>query len=181
MRGICAFMLLTATALPAIGAEWTTVKGSIVLPNGVPIPVRKPIVATKDAEVAAKDKEFLTEDLIVSAKSRGIKNVAVWLAPEPTKEEMAALTSGKVKNFPSFKAADINPIVAKPAKDYVEIDQPCCRFIPHIVLAREGQNMRIKNSAPIPHNAYWISSDNGTFNSLLPAGGEVIIKVLKAE
>ena len=46
MRGLCAFMLLTAAALPAIGAEWTTVKGSIVLPNGVPIPVRKPIVET---------------------------------------------------------------------------------------------------------------------------------------
>ena len=98
--------------------------------------------------------------------------MVVWLAPEPTAEQMKALEDRKLKVFPSFKAADIHPSLAKPAKPGVEIDQPCCRFIPHVVLARAGQTMLIKNSAPIPHNAKWTSRENGELNPLIPAGGE---------
>ena len=185
MRSSYALLILVLAALPAIGAEddnkWTTIKGQVVIPDAAPIPARKPIVATKDQEVAAKDKDFNSEEIIVSAKSRGIKNVVVWLAPEPTAAEMASLKSGKLKDFPSFKAADVNPILAKPEKSYVEIDQPCCRFLPHYVLAREGQDMRIKNSAPIPHNAKWVSRKNGDINPLLPSLSEHVIKNLQAE
>ena len=41
--------------------------------------------------------------------------------------------------------------------------------------------MRIMNSAPIPHNAKWVSRENGDINPLLPAGATHIIKGLKAE
>ena len=116
----------------------------------------------------------MSEDWVVNPKNGGIKNVVVWLAPEPTAAQLADLKSKKLKVFPSFAKADIFPAMAKPAKDAVEIDQPCCRFIPHILLAQEGQKFTIKNSSPVPHNAKYVGSadGNGEGNPLIPAGGQ---------
>ncbi|WP_020469240.1 cupredoxin domain-containing protein [Zavarzinella formosa] len=156
----------------APAGDWVTVKGKIVWDEakGAP-PKRTPIKATKDEEVAAKDKEFLTEDWVVNTKNGGIKNVVVWLAPEPTAAQLADLKSKKLKVFPSFDPKDVNPAMAKPVKPTVEIDQPCCRFIPHIVVAQEGQKLVIKNSSIIPHNAKYVGNENGEGNPLIPAGG----------
>lgn len=162
---------------PAIAAEpvkeaaadgkWVTIKGRVVWDdaNGA-VPQRKPIQATKDQEVCAKDKEFLTEDWVVNPKNKGIQHVVVWLAPEPP------AGGGKLKDLPPFDKNDINPAVLKAMKPSVEIDQPCCRFIPHVVVAQEGQKMVIKNSAPVPHNAKWASRSNGEINPLIPGGGQ---------
>jgi hypothetical protein len=171
--------LSAATSLAA--DDWVTVKGKIVWDKKAAVPKREPIKATQDAELCVKDKEFLTEDYIVNQKNGGIKNVVVWLAPEPTAAQLAALQKRTLKDFPSFDPKAIHPAMAKPSKPSVEIDQPCCRFIPHIVLAQEGQDMVIKNSAPVPHNAKWESTNNGAVNPLLPAGGQFVVKGLKAE
>jgi hypothetical protein len=184
MRKLFALALLAA--FPAADAQaqgqWTTVKGRIVWDDAKgPPPERKPVVATKDQEVCAKDKDFNTEDWIVNPKTKGIKNVIVWLAPEFGPAEQAAVQAKKLRDVPSFKPADIHPALAKPAQAAVEIDQPCCRFIPHIVLAREGQDMVIKNSAPVPHNAKWTSRNNSEINPLIPAGGQHVVNGLKAE
>ena len=177
--GLMTFALVSAVGISAGTAsaadgDWVTVKGRIVWDEAKgAVPKREKIKATKDEEVAAKDKEFLTEDWVVSAKTNGIKNVFVWLAPEPTAKQLADLKSKKLKVFPSFDPKDVNPAAAKPAKDSVEIDQPCCRFIPHVIAAQEGQKLTIKNSAPIPHNAKYVGSDdgNGEGNPLIPSGG----------
>jgi hypothetical protein len=169
-----------------VNDQWVTIKGRIVWDDakGAP-PKRTEIKPTKDEEVCAKDKEFLAEDWIVNAKTKGIKNVVVSLAPEPEGAQLTDLQKaqkeGKSFVFPSFKATSIHPDLAKPAKNEVEIDQPCCRFIPHVVVARAGQDMVIKNSAPVPHNAKWVSRENGEINPLLPAGGQHAVKDLKAE
>jgi len=153
--------------------QWVTVKGKVVWDKSKgEAPKRAAIKPSKDEEVCAKDKDFNSEDWVVNPESGGIKNVVVWLAPEPTDDELKALKDKKLKNFPSFKAADVHPALAKPAKADVEIDQPCCRFVPHIVVAQTGQNMVIKNSAPVPHNAKWTSRENGEINPLIPSGGQ---------
>jgi hypothetical protein len=184
MRTLFALSLLAIFPVAAAQAQgqWTTVKGRVVWDDskGAP-PARAPIQATKDQEVCAKDKDFNTEDWIVSPKTKGIKNVVVWLAPELGPAEVQAIAAKKLREVPSFKAADIHPNLAKAAKPAVEMDQPCCRFIPHIVLAREGQDMVIKNSAPVPHNAKWVSRSNGEINPLIPAGGQHVVKGLQAE
>jgi hypothetical protein len=176
MRRLCLVALVGILSPIALHAQdkWATVKGTVVWDEGKkPAPKQTPIKATKDQEVAAKDKEFLTEDWVVSPKTGRIKNVFVWLAPEPTAADLAALKARKLREFPSFKPADINPSLAKPAKDTIEIDQPCCRFIPHVIAAREGQKLVIKNSAPIPHNAKYVGgAKNGEGNPLIPAGGQ---------
>jgi hypothetical protein len=178
MRKLFALSLFALIPAVATAADdtWTTVKGRIIwdASKGTP-PVRKEIQATKDQEVCAKDPDFKTEEWVISAKG-GIKNVVVWLAPEPP------AGGGKAKDLPPFDKKDIHPALAKPAKPAVEIDQPCCRFIPHVLAAQEGQDMIIKNSAPVPHNAKWVSRNNGEINPLLPAGGQYKVQdPLKAE
>jgi hypothetical protein len=169
MRKLFALALLGL--IPAVTAragdedKFTTVKGRFVWDDSKgPPPARQEIKATKDEEVCAKDKDFKTEEVIVSAKTKGVKNVVVWLAPEPK------AGAAKPKDLPPFDKKDIHPSLAKPSKPDVEIDQPCCRFIPHVLAAQEGQNMIIKNSAPVPHNAKWTSRNNGEINPLIPAG-----------
>jgi hypothetical protein len=180
MRYLCALAMLSALAVSGQAAEYVVVKGQIIWDDAKPLPKLKPLEVTKDVEIAAKDKEFFdankgtltNEELVVNAKSKGIKNVFVWLAPEPTEEQLAGLKSKKIKDFPSFAAGDIHPDLAKPAKDSVEIDQPCCRFIPHVLAAREGQKLVIKNSAPVAHNAKYTGGDkNGEGNPIIPSGG----------
>lgn len=170
---LCLMALIPTMAARAADDKWVTVKGKVIWDSGKgAAPKQTPIKATKDEEICAKDKEFNTEDWVVNTKSGGIQNVVVWLAPEPTEDEMKALQNKKGMKFPSFKPADIHPSLAKPSKPIVEIDQPCCRFIPHVVAAREGQSMLIKNGASVPHNAKWVSRENGEINPLIPAGGE---------
>ena len=110
------------------------------------------------------DKEPLEEDYIVNPKNKGVKNVFVWLRP-----------TGADRKTP-FPQAAIHPTLLKPENPTVEIDQPCCRFIPHVLAARAGQTMIIKNSAPIAHNAHWNSAENGEINPLLPAGAKLNLK-----
>src|SRR5262249_26029613 len=124
-------------------AQWATIKGQIVWSGEVP---KQPkITPTANADVCAKDKMPLEEDYLVNPKNKGVKNVFVWIRP-----------TGLAKDDP-FPKDKINPALAKPPAAAAEIDQPCCRFIPHVLAAREGQNMVIKNSAPIAHNAKWDS------------------------
>ncbi|MCI0743283.1 MAG: hypothetical protein L0Y72_30010, partial [Gemmataceae bacterium] len=117
----------------------------------------------------------------MNPKNNGIRNVVVWLAPEPSAADLAALQGGRKKEFPSFDGADIHPTLAKPAKPSVEIDSPFCRFIPHVVVARAGQNMIIKNSTIVPHNVKWMSRNNDQIDTLIPSGGQDVVKDLKPE
>lgn len=191
MKKLIALTVLAVFPAVAIRAadddKYVTIKGKIVwdAAKGA-APKRVPIKATKDEELAAKDKDFNTEDWVVDTKTGGIKNVVVWVLPEVAGADVAALKKaieeGKSFPFKSFAAADIHPAMAKPAKKEVVIDQPCCRFIPHVLVAQAGQEMLIKNSAPVPHNAKWVSRNNGEINPLLPAGGQFKLEdPLKAE
>jgi hypothetical protein len=173
MTRLFSLWLTAILAVPAFAADdgkWTTVKGRIVW-DAVrgPAPVRAAIKPTRDEEVCAKDKDFKTEDWVISPKG-GIKNVVVWLVPEPDAAWAAAIKAGKKKDLPAFDQKDIHPNLAKAPAAAASIDQPCCRFIPHIVTARAGQKMVIKNSAPVQHNAKWTSRNNDEFNPLIPAG-----------
>jgi plastocyanin len=138
--------------------EWGTLKGQVIWDADKPDQPK--IVPGVNQNVCAKDKEPLEEDYIINEKNKGLKNVFVWIQP-----------TGAAKGAP-FPVDKINPKLAKPEAPTAEIDQPCCRFIPHVLGVRAGQTMVIKNSAPIAHNAKWASAENGDINPLLPAGGE---------
>lgn len=148
------------TVLGADDAKWATIKGRIVWEGAVPSQEK---VNTKGVENACKvgKNDVLEEDHVINPKNKGLKDVFVWIRPDGAKGATA------------FPANLIHPTLAKPDKPEVEIDQPCCRFIPHVLAARAGQKMVIKNSAPFAHNANGSAGPgNGGFNPLIPAGGK---------
>jgi hypothetical protein len=182
-------LLITLAALGADDDKWSVVKGKVVFDdskNKIPKRVLPPAAAKVAAlpPCAAKDKEFLTEEWIVNPTTKAVKDVVVWLAPEPTAAELAQLKAkGKerLKDFPNFKVAQIHPDLQKLKQKTVEIDQPCCRFIPHVSAMRLGQTLVIKNSADFAHNAKYFTSNNGEENPLIPPGGQHQIPITKPE
>src|SRR5215216_4442279 len=96
-RSVLAGLLMFFGGLPCLAADedkWVTVKGKFVWDAAKgPAPKRLPIKADKDPDVAAKDPDFNTENWIVNSKNGGIKNVVVWLVPEPAPAVLADLES----------------------------------------------------------------------------------------
>ncbi len=135
---------------------WAKLKGQVVWDGQVP--AQPKIVPGVNQNVCAQDKRPLEEDFIIDQKTNGLKNVFVWIRPAGAKGDDA------------FPAKLINPALVKPDSPTVSINQPCCRFIPHVLAAREGQQLIINNNAPIAHNSKWSSSKNGDYNPLIPAG-----------
>lgn len=149
--------------------QWTTVKGQVVWAGG-DVPVMKAVTITKDEEHCKSKGDVLSEEWVVNPKNKGIRWVAVYLMPQPVKE------GEKPTPLP------IHPTLQKVAakdKDVV-IDQPVCKFEPHVVALRAGeQNLVIKNSSPIPHNAKYGGFGNKGDNPLIPAGGKHVADDLK--
>lgn len=159
-------------------ANYATVEGKILMAKGINIAddkyVRKPIMADKDKDVADKDKDFKTEQWVIDPKTRGLRDVFVWIGPDLGNGPDGKPIDAREEPFPPEK---IHPTLRKPASPTEKIDQPCCRFIPHALGIRVGQELEIFNSAPIPHNAKFDSGSSGNWNPLLPANTTVPFKI----
>ena len=145
---------MTSLAIASISAQaqWATIKGQIILKNA---PAAAEVNVTADKEHCLSKGALKSEELVVNAKNQGVKNVWVYLKPS---------------GGDTFDAKQINPALAgAKSKEHV-IDQPCCMFVPRIVVARAGDTLLIKNSSPVPHNIKF-SSENLEFNQTLAAGG----------
>jgi hypothetical protein len=154
------FLALAAAILAASVAsaddKWATIKGQVVFPKDKPIPKRLPLNVTQDKEHCLSKGDILDESVIVNAKNNGIKNVVVWLRPDNT--------DPKAK----FTPEQIHPSDAQRKPAEIVIDQPCCMFIERISLARPKDTLIVKNSAPVPHNFFWSSANNGEYNVTIP-------------
>ena len=63
----------------------------------------------------------------------------------------------------------------------VVLDQPCCTFIPHMVVLVEGQVLEAKNSSAVAHNTNITSPrGNPTINPALPPGKSIEVPGWKA-
>ncbi len=147
-------VILALFVLPlSVSAQWATIKGQIVLPNA---PAAKKVNVTADKPHCLSKGALISDELVVNAKNNGVKNVWVYLKPHDGE---------------TFDAKQINPALQKPKSVQHVIDQPCCAFIPRIVVARDGDTLLVKNSSPVPHNIKY-SADNLEFNQTLAAGGQ---------
>ena len=156
---LCCALFATLTPAddkkPADG-KWVTVKGRVVFPKDKPVPKRAELEVTTDKAHCTKDGPILDETIIVNEKNRGIKSVVVWLRPDE-KDAKAKFTKDQ-----------IHPDDAKRKPAQVVIDQPCCMFVNRVTCGRVGDTLVVKNPAPVPHNFFWSSSNNGTFNIVVP-------------
>ncbi|MDB5310060.1 MAG: hypothetical protein JWO38_4262 [Gemmataceae bacterium] len=133
--------------------QWATIKGQVVFPAGKDIPERKKLEVSQDKAHCLSKGDILDESVVVNPKNRGVKNVVVWLRPDDAKDAKAKLP-----------AAKIHPSDAQRKPKDVVIDQPVCMFAPRVTVARVGDTIVVKNSAPVAHNFFWTSSNNGDAN-----------------
>lgn len=157
--------------LPAGGiaraAEWGSVKGQIVWAGGK-LPDAKELKVDKDQAHCLSKGKITSEEWVVDQKTKGIRWVFVWLAPEP---------GSSIKKLP------IHPALQKIQDLEVEVDQPCCRFEPHALAMRQGQKLIARNSGKVAHNfnySGWPLINPGK-NELMQPGGILTIADLKAD
>ena len=93
--------------------------------------------------------------LLVDPKTNGIANVFVYIYH---------------KNI-ERNGIKIHPEAAKIKDDEKEIvfDQKNCRFIPHVMVVRNGQTVVIKSGDNCGHNTHLSTLFNDEFNSSIPA------------
>jgi hypothetical protein len=158
-----AFACISPSLASAQG--WGTVKGKVTW-AGADLPKPEPANVDTDKEHCLEKGQIFKETFVVNPKNKGVQNVFVWLAPADKDAQLPV--------NPSLKAVPDKVVV---------IDQPCCKFVPHAVAIREGQTIEAKNSSPKPHNFKWSGYPlkNPGGNQIIPPGGKILIKDLKAD
>jgi hypothetical protein len=152
---VLAAILVSARTASAQG--WGTIKGRIELDGE--LPAIKPLVVLKNrAQCLAKGPLF-PEQWVVDPKTRGVKWVVVWIAPD---------VGGKAAHKAPLK---IHPALIAVPKAPVVMDQPCCQFVPHIAVIRQGQDFEGRNSSPIAHNMSIIGKNFQNAGQILPPKG----------
>jgi hypothetical protein len=156
-----AIVLAAAATVSAEG--WGTIKGQVVLAGDVPKPVA--VNVDKDKEACLKNGPIFPDDLVVNPKNKGVKWAIVYLIS----------AEGFKKDIP------IHPKLKNIKEKVVEIDQPCCKFEPHLLAMRQGQTLLVKNSAEIAHNVNILGGARGpSLNQIVPSKGKFKVEDIVA-
>ena len=149
---IMGLLVLFALGASASAAEWGSLKGRFLVDG----------TAQKPADLLVNKDQYCIDhkpsnDALVVGKDNSLANVVVFLRPELGK---------KVDIHPDYEAKFKEPVV---------LDNHFCTFKPHILLARVGQQIVVKNSdpAPIGHNT---NIELLAFNQTVPSDGKVETK-----
>jgi hypothetical protein len=155
MRYLAPAIVFAMCANSTFAQQWGTMKGQIVW-AGNQMPVRQRIDLAKNPQCAAQNPP-LKDNILVDPKTKGVKDVLIWIGPEG--------------NAPLA----IHPNLRNVPNKEVVIDQPCCLFEPRVSAMRAGQVLIIKNSAGFPHNVHLTvgsNSNNSSLNEMLQAKAE---------
>lgn len=151
-------ILLAACFSSSNAGEWGSLSGRFVAEGDVSKPLRLEI--ERDAEVCGKSPVF-DESLIVNAENSGLRNVIIWLE--------------------SRTAVPVHPD-AVPIKDTLcLLDNIQCRFEPRVQSVLVNQQLLLRNSDPVPHNAAVYLRRSTPFNEVIPVGGEIRRQISKPE
>ncbi len=148
--------------------SWGTVKGQMVF-GGAAIPEAKEIESVKnhqDSKHCLEKGPIHNEEWVINNNTKGVRWAFVWLEQDKGGEPL--------KVHPSLQQIKDKAVV---------IDQPCCKFEPHALAMREGQELVAKNSSPAAHNVNWTGYPlkNPGGNVIIPARQSYTIQNLKAD
>ena len=153
-------LVMIVAADNALAQEWGSLKGRLVVDGSVGDPTA--ISVTKDTEYCGQHN--LVEETIVVGENSGLTNAFVYLY----------LKRGK--------SVDIHPDLTSPSGDPVVLDNKGCRFDPHVVVVRTGQQLEIKNSDPgVGHNTNAQLLSNPTFNETVSNDKPIVKTFQKSE
>ena len=134
-------------------AGFGTFSGRVVFQGNAPqlAPIHKAGTAMKDTICAAVDMP--NERLVVGAGS-GVENVFIYLEKVPR----GGVSGGS--GMPEGPAI---------------FDQKGCKFLPHALLVRAGQTIKVLNSDPVLHNTHNYPNRNPIFNKGVLANNQTEI------
>lgn len=145
--------------------QWGTVKGQVVF-GGDALLQPKPIDVSnnQDKQHCLSKGPLFSDEWVINKGNKGVRWVFVWLAPVASGATMP-----------------VHPSLKEIKQKEVELDQPCCMFVPHGLAIRQGQDILAKNSSSVAHNINWIGFKNPGNNVLLPSGSSLKIPKLVAD
>lgn len=166
------FGLVSLAAVCLIGSiraddKWVTLKGRVAY-DGTP-PAAVELKVTANPEHCLEKGSLFNQTWVVNKANKGVKNAFVWLASD---EKTA-----------SGRDLPVHPTLKNIAKLDVEVGQPRCAFVPHVVALREGQTLVVKNDSPVTHNVRWEGTPlkNPAGNETISPSKSVNISKLKAD
>jgi hypothetical protein len=138
--------------------DWGTIKGKI-LADGAVAPLKllvtKGDASAKDSAVCAA-QDVADEKLVVDPKTGGIANVVIYLQKKPAK---------------------VHPELEKSKAAEVVFDQKGCRFIPHVLLVRNDQKVRVISDDGVAHNTHTYPLKNKQENFVVSPNDRVGVAV----
>lgn len=153
MLGAPSFLIADDAPAGKTDGNWGHLSGRFVY-AGDP-PKRDLLELNKDIEYCSQFKPR-DRELIVDPKTKGLKNVVLWLEPASSDE-----------------TPPIHPSYEKTAEAKVRLDNAECRFEPHICVLRTTQTLVLGNKDKINHNAAVFFFKNDPFNENIPQGETV--------
>ncbi len=140
---VAGFLAVLGNTHVAGGAEQGgTIKGKVTYAGGVPAPQK--LEVTKDTDVCGQI-EHHKDDLVVSARGKGLANVVI-----------------RVNGVEGGKSIDAL------GADFT-LDQKGCAFTPRVAVVPVGAKLQVKNSDGILHNIHTHSEANRPINKAQPA------------
>jgi len=115
-------------------------------------------------------------DGIVPARALAMASDCAPLHREPVLSEGVVADGGLLANALVFVSSGAEGYAAPPPAGEVVIDQKGCIYVPHVVGARAGQAIAIRNSDPVLHNVHALAKRNDGFNLSMPVPGQVATK-----
>jgi plastocyanin len=152
--------------VPAQAQEWADLQITFVY-DAPSVPPRKDLDMAKDAVCVQSHsgQKVLSEELMVDPATKGLRNIGFF--PDRRKSGM--------------EVSDIHPSLAAPRSEPVVLDNNKCLFVPHVVVARKGETIRVVNSDQTAHNANFAFFNNQPANPLIPVGGSKDIQLTESE
>ena len=156
---LAAPLLLAGSA----SAQWADLELTVVYGGKAPAP--KYLDVNSKDKCNADPKGLIVDKLLVNPENNGIANIVFTIETRQTK----------------LKENQIHPDLRAAPSEAVVLDNVKCQFVPHVLTARVGQPIEVRNSDTVPHNAKFSFFNNTEVNPLIPAGGAVNVVTTEPE